>query len=139
MFTEFREREFGDLTVRPLPRPSPPPCPLLRPLSSSCCPSFSRPLCTRRTTPCLWLEQGAGPSGTSRMGWGGGPALPSPTSWRRCHLDHELPPGSDVPWFPKSVLAGNETHPLCLRCCQAGRGSAVLSVSGLIRVVCTLI
>ena len=48
------------------------------------------------------------------MGWGGGPALPSPTSWRRCHLDHELPPGSDVPRFPKSVLAGNETHPLCL-------------------------
>lgn len=84
------------------PLPSPRAAPLPSPLSHLA--PAEQPLA-------CWEEQGAeSPSGTRRVGWGGEPALPLQTSWRRCHLDHALPPGSHGPWFPECPCRQRDTR-----------------------------
>ena len=129
----FQER--GDLAVRPLPGPSSPALsspssPLLALLSFL----FLSPLAPAE--PRLARGWSREPAPQARVGWGGvGDQLSlhqhhgeDATSIMSFPQDQMCPGSQRV-----SLQATKHTHS------ASGRGSAVLSVSGLIRVVCTLI
>ena len=120
----FQEREPGGLRSSPL---SPCRSPSIPSVSSSAC----------RAAPCLL--GGAGSREPFRDKEGGvGRGTSSPFA----NIVEKMPPRSRTSpritraLVPRVSLQATR-HPLSIRCCRAGRGSAILSVSGFIRAVCT--